>query len=200
MLPEQPLTTAFFGVSGAGKGTQAELLENYLRAHDSAREVLRPEMGKLARAFMDTGTAFAEHAKRILARGGLLPSFIPIYLLTTFLNEQCTGSEHVILDGVSRRAMQAQALDEMMRLLERKPLRAIVLNVSMESAKQRLLLRGRYDDTDEAIEQRFSWYEENVVPSYQELEKLGWNVFHIDGEPDIETIHKNILSVLGLEK
>ena len=78
---------------------------------------------------------------------------------------------------------------------------AVVLTLSPKSAKERLIARGRYDDAkDEIIASRFSWYEEQVVPAINELRTLGWHIDEIDGEPDMETIQKNILSVLGLSQ
>ena len=195
----QPITVAFFGISGSGKGTQAVLLEEYLKEKGAAHGVVRPEMGSLLRAFMESGTSLAEHTKTIVNSGGLVPSFIPIHMLTSVLNEQFDGSQHVILDGTCRRPDQSRAADDMMRLWGRDNLHVITLTLSPESAKARLIARGRVDDAkDEAIASRFAWYEEHVVPSMKELGALGWTIHEIDGEPDIPTIHRSILSALGL--
>ena len=115
------------------------------------------------------------------------------------LNEQFDGSQHVILDGTCRRPDQSRAADDMMRLWGRDNLHVITLTLSPESAKARLIARGRVDDAkDEAIASRFAWYEEHVVPAMEELRTLGWAVHEIDGEPDVETIHKSILSALAI--
>jgi len=194
-----PLTVAFFGISGSGKGTQAVLLEDYLKEKDSAHGVVRPEMGSLLRAFMESGTSLAEHTKAIINSGGLVPSFIPIHMLTSVLNEHFDGSQHVILDGTCRRPDQSRAADDMMRLWGRNNLHVITLTLSPTSAKARLIARGRVDDAkDEAIASRFAWYEEHVVPAMEELRTLGWIIHDIDGEPDVETIHKSILSALDI--
>ena len=193
------ITVAFFGISGSGKGTQSEFLENYLHTKDPERRVVRPEMGNLLRTFMHSETSLAKHTGEILSAGGLVPSFIPIYLLTDVLNKEFDGTQHIILDGTCRRPDQSRAVDEMMRLWKREDLQGIVLGLSKESAKKRLLARGRFDDAkDEVLNSRFQWYEEHVVPSVEELRKLGWSIHEIDGEPDAETIHNNILKALGL--
>ncbi len=195
----QPITVAFFGISGSGKGTQVELLEKFLKEKDSARPIVIPNMGNLLRAFMETGSSLAKKTGEILHAGGLVPSFMPIYMLTGYLNEHFTGAEHLLLDGTCRRPDQSRAVDDMMKSWDRQNLTAIVLTLTPESAKARLVARGRFDDAkDEAIASRFAWYKEHVVPSIVELNKLGWNVIEIDGEPDIESIHKNILSALTL--
>jgi len=199
MAIQKPVTVAFFGISGSGKGTQCVLLEDYLKKKDTSRLVVRPEMGDLLRRFMQSGTSLAKHTGDIVNSGGLVPSFIPIYMLTGVLNEKFTGNEHLILDGTCRRPDQSRAVDEMMKLWKRENLQAIVLTLTKESAKKRLIARGRVDDaTDQALNSRFAWYEEHVVPSFEELRELGWKIHKIDGEPDVQTIHKNILSTLGI--
>jgi adenylate kinase family enzyme len=195
----QPITIALFGISGSGKGTQAELLEKFLKEKDSARGVVRPEMGNLLRSFMQTGTSLATYTGDIVKAGGLVPSFMPIYLLTGELNRSFDGTQHVILDGTCRRPDQSRAANDMMRLWGREDLRIITLALTPESAKKRLELRGRFDDAKpEAIAARFAWYQEYVVPAMEELKDLGWKLHEIDGEPDVPTIHQNILKVLQL--
>lgn len=196
-----PLCVAFFGISGSGKGTQAEFLEKYLQDTDSSCHVIRPEMGSLLRAFMKSGTSLAQKTGELMAAGNLVPSFIPVYLLTGDLNTTFDGTQHVILDGTCRRPDQSRAADDMMRLWGMTQLHAIVLNLSKDSAKERLVARGRYDDAkDDAIENRFAWYQEHVVPSIEELRSLGWTIHDIDGGPDMDTVHKNIISALGLTR
>jgi len=195
----EPLTVAFFGISGSGKGTQAELLEKYLKENDAAHGVVRPEMGNLLRAFMQSGTSLAQKTGEIVSSGGLVPSFMPIYLLTGMLNQSFDGSQHLILDGTCRRPDQSRAADDMMRLWGRTNLHVLSLELTPASAKERLIARGRADDAkDEAIANRFAWYEEHVVPAMKTLEECGWTIHHIDGEPDVETIHTNILATLKL--
>ena len=195
----QLLSVAFFGISGSGKGTQCALLEDYLKEKDPARGVVRPEMGNLLRAFMQSGTSLSKYTDEIVSSGGLVPSFIPIYLLTEELNKSFDGTQHVILDGTCRRPDQSRAADDMMRLWKRDNLQAVNLTLSREAAKGRLIARGRADDaTEKALNSRFAWYEEQVVPAINELKNLGWTIHEVDGAPDIETVHKNLISVLGL--
>lgn len=195
----EPITVVFFGISGSGKGTQAELLEKYLRDNDPARGVVRPEMGNLLRTFMQSGTSLAQKTGEIVSAGGLVPSFMPIYMLTGMLDKNFNGEQHLVLDGTCRRPDQSRAVDDMMKLWGRKNLHVLSLELTPESAKARLIARGRADDAkDEAIANRFTWYKEQVVPALDTLAECGWTVHRIDGEPDVETIHKNILSVLKL--
>jgi adenylate kinase family enzyme len=193
----ESISVALFGIAGSGKGTQADLLEKYLKKDGAA--VVRPEMGVLLRTFMQTGTSLAQKTNEIVTAGELVPSFIPIHLLTGMLNDTFDGTQHVILDGTCRRPDQSRAANDMMRLWGRTNLHIVELTLTPESAKKRLALRGRSDDADDdVIAARFAWYKEQVVPSIDELKSLGWAYHEIDGEPEIEVIHKNILSTLSL--
>ncbi|MCE9541175.1 nucleoside monophosphate kinase [Candidatus Kaiserbacteria bacterium] len=196
----EPLTVTFFGISGSGKGTQVALLENYLKENDSARPVVRAEMGAMLREFMKGDSELAKRTKSIVDAGGLLPSFMPVFMLARLLEPSFKGDEHLILDGTPRRPTQAEMVDENVRFYGRTNLQAVSFKLSKEEAKRRLAARGtgRADDTDEAMQVRFSWYEEHVVPSIDKLRELGWTVHEIDADLDVETIHKNILSALKL--
>ena len=195
----EPITVALFGISGSGKGTQADMLEKFLNRENPKRGVARAEMGALARTFMKTETPLAKRAGDIVSAGGLLPSFIPIYLLVKTLNESFTGDEHLILDGTCRKPFQSMIANEIVDFYGRKAKHAIMLELGKETARARLLSRGRHDDaTEAALERRFAWFTQDVIPSFKTLEECGWATHTISGEPDIETIHKEVLSALGL--
>lgn len=197
----QPLTLTFFGISGSGKGTQADLLTRFLEEKDPSRKVLRMEMGAELRAFMQGESELAKRTREVLDSGGLLPSFMPTYILTRFLDAKYSGTEHIVLDGTPRRSTQSELVDETVRFLGRETPQAIVLELSAESARARLLGRGsaRADDAKEdAMQKRFAWYREHVLPSVATLEKLGWTIHRVDGEPSIEAIHQEILKRLAL--
>ena len=193
----EPVTVAFFGISGSGKGTQADMLENFFEKEDPKRGVVRAEMGALARSFMKTNTSLAKRAGEILSAGGLLPSFIPIYLLVDVLNKSFAGEEHMILDGTCRKPFQSMVADEIVEFYGRKEKHAIMLKLSKETARERLIARGRHDDaTEAALERRFAWFEKDVLPAYDTLREHGWNMHEIDGNRAIEVIHKDILAAL----
>jgi adenylate kinase family enzyme len=195
----KPLCVVFFGVSGAGKGTQAELLTSYLSTHDAARKAVHIEMGALLRAFTDGPTALGTRSKQVMERGELLPTFVPIYVLSTFIDKALSGNEHLIIDGVARKAGQAKMLVEMLDFYGYADRHVVTLELSREVAKERLHARGRSDDaTDEAIEKRFAWYEENVRAAIAVFSDAGYIINSIDGSPSVEAIHSEILNTLAL--
>lgn len=194
----RPLAIMFFGVSGSGKGTQAILLAEQLKKKDT-RKVVRAEMGALLREHIKTDSSLARGVEKIVSAGSLVPSFVPAYLLADYLSKNYTGEEHLILDGVARRPIQSKLDHQMVRFYGKPELHSIVLELSKESARERLLARGRHDDAEEeAIDRRFGWYEAQVVPSINMLERLGWKTHRIDGDRSVEAIHKDIVERLGL--
>lgn len=193
----EPITVLFFGPSGAGKGTQVQMLMDALKKRED-RRIVYVEMGALLREQIAGGGYTSELTNEIVSNGRLMPSFMPIYLMTRRLVEQFTGKEHIIADAVVRRIAQAESFDDAMQFYNRKPYHVVLIELSEDSIVKRLLARGRNDDTEERIRRRIEWYKADVLPALQVLKERGATVHHIDGEPDVETIHKNILSALGL--
>lgn len=193
-----PLTVLFFGSQGAGKGTQVQMLVDYLQSR-SDRKILRIDMGQELRNLRDTGTYAGKLTGEIIDNGIRIYDFMAIYLQTKKLADNFTGKEHIIADGLARGDDQTRGFDDMMTFFKREnDFQIINLVISDDSAVKRLLARGRNDDTEEAIRRRLAWTKTDVLPQLELLKSRGRIVREIDGEPDIETVHKNILQVLGL--
>ena len=187
----------FFGISGSGKGTQAELLKKYL-VETGGHEVLYVETGKLFRAFMEGGSHAAGQVRQVLSEGKLLPAFLPVWIWTEYLVKNFTGKEDLIFDGVSRREEEAPILDSALQFYGFKKLFVIFLDVSHEEARGRMLKRGRYDDTHEKIEERFAWYERDVLSAIKYFKKNPNYIFlDINGEGTVSKIHKDIVEQVG---
>ena len=194
-----PLTVLFSGPSGAGKGTQVQMLIEALKKRDG-REVVYIEMGALLRAQIAEGGYTSKLTDNIVSNGALMPAFMPIYLMAKHLVEHFTGDQHIVADAVVRRMSQAEAFDDAMRFYGRNQYHVVAIELSEDSIVKRLMARGRSDDTEEKIRRRIGWYKEEVLPTLKLLEERGATMHHIDGEPDVNTIHKNILSALGLSQ
>lgn len=185
----------FYGKSGSGKGTQAQLLIQYLESQ--GQSVLYIETGKLFRDFVATNTTFsAQRTKSIIENGQLMPAFFPVYLWARELIENYDGTQHIILDGVTRRLEEAPILESALEFLQVDKKIVFTINLSDTSAMNRLLSRnqGRADDADpEKIQKRLDWYTENVNPVLDYYRKgTTISVIDIDGEPDVETIFEEI--------
>lgn len=192
-----PVTVLFFGSQGAGKGTQVKMLIDFLKSK-SDRGVISIDMGQELRNLRDSGTYAGKFTGKVIDAGDRMPDFMPIYLQTKKIVDDLTGTEHIVADGLARGPDQTHAFDEMMAFFKRDNFRIINLVINDETAVKRLLARGRNDDTEEAIRRRLSWTKTEVFPQLELLKSRGRVIHEIDGEPDTETIHKNILAALKL--
>ncbi|MEK7208321.1 MAG: nucleoside monophosphate kinase [Patescibacteria group bacterium] len=197
------MTFIFFGRSGCGKGTQAELLIKHLKRNDPAREVLSVETGRELRRFIDAFTAkenrSAELVKAVLDRGGLLPEFLPIWIWTKYFVEHVKGDEHWVLDGLSRRPSEAPVLDGAFKFYRREQPLVILMDVSRAWSLERLLARGRYDDSEAEINKRLDWFDEQVAPTIAFFRNNpDYRFITINGEQTIEEVHREIIKALAL--
>lgn len=194
----QPQTIIFFGPSGSGKGTQAKLIIEELKKKND-REIIYLETGQRFRDFSEEASFTAKKTKEIMKNGGLLPEFLPIWIWTEYFIRHISGDEHMILDGLSRRAHEAPILDSAIRFYKRERPQVISIDVSQEWAKERLLNRGRDDDNGKDIDSRINWYYENVIPAIEYFKNNPYYMVHsINGERSIEEVHQDIMKVLGM--
>ncbi len=192
-----PISVLFFGSQGAGKGTQVKMLMEYLRSK-SDRKIIHIDMGQELRNLRDTGTYGGKLTGEVIDAGHRMPDFMPTYLQTKKLVENLTGEEHVIADGLARGADQTRAFDDAISFFKCAPLQIVSVELSEKSVITRLLARGRNDDTEEGIKNRLGWYKTDVLPQLAMLRERGRKIHVIDGEPDTETIHKDILAKLSI--
>lgn len=192
-----PISVLFFGSQGAGKGTQVKMLEEYL-ASKSDRKIVHIDMGQEFRNLRDTGSFAGKLTGEVIDGGGRMPDFMAVYLQTKKLVEGLTGEEHVVADGLARGPEQTAAYDDAMRFFKRDDFIVISIELSEESVIKRLLARGRNDDTEEAIRKRLGWTKTDVMPQLDLLRSRGRQIIAVDGEPDVDTIHKEILAKLQL--
>jgi len=192
-------TLILFGRSGSGKGTQANLLLDYFKQKDPERKVLYMETGAKLREFAELQSYTAELTREIMEKGGLMPEFMPIKLWADFFINNFTGEEHLLLDGLARRPHEAPILDAALKFYKRENPTLVVINVSREWAIERLLGRGRVDDTLEDIKSRVEWYDTNVVPAVEYFRNNGrFTVLDINGERPKEEVYQEIVSRLNL--
>jgi len=194
-----PQTFIFFGPSGSGKGTQAKLLIDELKKREPERQVLYIETGQKFREFAEEASLAAEETKKIMQSGGLLPEFLPVWIWSEYLVRHVSGEEHMILDGLSRRAEEAPILDSAMKFYKRESPFVISIELSRKTAGERLLNRKRADDTNLDIEKRLDWYDENVLPAINYFKNNPYyKFFAVNGEQSIEEVHKEILGKIGI--
>ncbi len=119
---------------GAGKGTQARMLEETFG-------FVQLSTGDLLRAAVAAGTDAGKQAKAVMEAGDLVSDEIVIAILRDRLNDPDTR-KGVILDGFPRTTVQAQALDTLLRETGQKVNAAISLDV--DDAAMVTRISGRF--------------------------------------------------------
>ena len=171
----------FLGAPGAGTGTQAELpCHTYSYLHLSTAELLRKEI--------EMNTILGNHVKNIINRGELVSDELVLKIVKQNLDEDNKGW---ILDGYPRNLSQVNSLNEV--LLEiNQPLEVVFyLDIPEEVLINRLLLRGRKDDTEETIRTRVDIYKKTTEPLIQYFEELSL-LEYIDADRDLKSISSDI--------
>ncbi len=194
-----PKTFIFFGPSGAGKGTQAKILIDYLKKVDPEKKTLYIETGQRFREFITEASFTATQTNEIIEKGGLLPEFLPIWIWSEYFVKHVSGDEHMILDGLSRRAHEAPILNSAMKFYKREKPFVIYIQVSRDWARERLLERDRGDDKIDQIEKRLDWFEKNVIPAMEYFkDNEFYNFITVNGEQSIVEVNKELMTKIGM--
>ncbi len=190
----------FIGQSGAGKGTQAALFQEKVRALYPTDEILHLETGAIFRAFSATDSYTATQTKALMDEGKLPPAFIGIHVWSHELISQYTGQSFVFIDGTPRVSSEVPVLISAAEFYGWK-LHVIFLSVGDAWSNERLIGRGRPDDLDgHDRAERIAWFHANVMPAIDMLKASpDVDFLEINGERTIDEIHKDICDRLGLE-
>lgn len=179
-----------FGPPGAGKGTQAKLIEERLGYPKLAT-------GDIFRAAIKNETELGKKVKSILDRGELVPDETVVGLVKETIESEPYNKKGYVLDGFPRTVNQAEQFD---RLLEEKGQqvdRFIFLKVPEGELVRRISSReeNRADDTPEKIRHRLDIYHKETEPVkeyYNNQSKLK----NVDGVGDVEEIFTRIRKTL----
>ena len=167
------------GVAGAGKSMQGKLLaDEHGYAWISTGEILR---------VLVTGKRRQE-----MLEGKLLSDEEVVNILDKVL-ELIDTTQEFVLDGFPRTVPQA---DWLIRQAEqgRFTFSAVVhLAASEDVVRQRLVDRGRVDDTEEAITKRFDEYHTVTLPIIDHFKKEGIHVYDIDAAQTPREVHDAIV-------
>lgn len=173
----------FTGVAGSGKSVQGKMLADHLGLPWlSTGEFLR---------MMISG----DRRKDMLA-GKLLEDKEIIAIVQRIFNVIDIRHEF-ILDGFPRSIAQVDWLLNQEKHGQLKITAVVHLVANKESVKKRLLERGRQDDTENAIKERFSEYTGTILPILEHFKKANIAVYDINAEQSVDSVQEDIRSVIN---
>ena len=212
----------FLGPPACGKGTQTNMLSEYLKLpHIDTGSLLRAEIaketeeGKIAKSFIDKG------------------QLVPIDLVATIIGKKLSSSEcskGYVLDGYPRSLEQAEKLDIINSEVDAEnkvDFRAIYFDIDMQILLERIIyrqscpvcgeiynkkfkpskvenkcdkcnvdLKTRDDDNEEIAKKRFETYFEQTAPLIKFYEKKGV-LRKIDANGTIEEVWERLLKAVN---
>lgn len=190
-----PQALIFFGPQGSGKGTQLENVSRLLAARDIA--VTTIQTGEVFRALASSDTPAAKQIGACLAAGQFVPTAITNTLVIQALLDRWSPNRHVLFDGYPRTLTQAKTLIEVLEFFVCEGIAVLHLDVPDTVVEERMLERGRTDDTPELIAKRLALYHEETQPVLKFLQQQPSVTVHtFDGSQSIEAVEAAIAEEL----
>ncbi len=206
------------GAPGAGKGTQARLLQE-------RRGIPQISTGNMFREMKNADTPLAHEVQSIMASGKLISDDLTYKIVRERTSKPDTAGTY-LLDGYPRTAVQADQL-EGLATEQGKTIRAIEVDVSRDELLKRLtgrrscpvcgeiyniyskppkvdgfcdlhsdaVLDQRADDSEEKVTVRLATYDELTRPLLDYYERSG-RLKKIDGTGEIEDIYREIEGIV----
>jgi adenylate kinase len=202
------------GAPGAGKGTQARLLQE-------RRAIPQISTGDMFREMKTLDTPLAREVQEIMASGKLVSDDVTYRIVEERTSRPDIDGSYV-LDGYPRTAVQAEQLEELARE-QGKEIEAIEVDVPKEELIRRLTGRRscpvcgeiyniyskppkvdnvcdfhpdtqlvhRSDDNEESVRTRLETYEENTAPLIDYYNRTG-RLKKVDGTGEVEEIYREL--------
>ncbi len=204
------------GAPGAGKGTQARLLEE-------RRGIPQISTGDMFREMKNSDTPLAKEVQAIMAAGKLVPDEVTYRIVKERTERE---RDSYILDGFPRTAGQAEMLETLAKE-QGNEIEAILVDVPLDKLEKRMTgrrscsvcgeiyniyykspkvdntcdlhpevqLNHRADDTEEKVKVRLTTYQEQTKPLIDYYENTG-RLERVNGEGDVEDIYREIDKVI----
>lgn len=178
----------FLGPPGAGKGTQAQALAKELQIpHVSTGDILRQALS--------ARSPLGIKAQDYMDRGELVPDRLVQDMVEERLHQSDANSGW-ILDGFPRTVSQAEFLDGLLQKLGQGQVQVVNLDVPDDILIERLLGRGRPDDTEDVIRRRLEIYHADTAPLigfYRDRQQL----VYVNGNQSLESVNTDLHQVVA---
>jgi adenylate kinase len=207
------------GAPGAGKGTQARLLQERLN-------LPQVSTGDMFRALKEAHTPLAAEVRALMAAGQLVPDDVTIRVVRE-RTAQPDCRNGYILDGFPRTPAQAAMLEKL-AAEQGKQIQAIEIQVPLELLAKRMVgrrncpvcgeiyniygkpprldnvcdfhpeaqLLQRADDNADTVQARLTTYEEQTRPLLDYYKAAGW-LHVVDGTGEPEAIYNDIVATVS---
>jgi adenylate kinase len=207
-----------FGPPGAGKGTQANYIADYLSLY-------KISTGDLLRKEIQSKTELGKKIKSLINKGSFVSDQIINDLVENILSTKSINNR-LIFDGYPRNLPQARNLDLLLKKHEQKILCVFSLSVNKKTIIKRIVgrqvcskcgkifneffqpstlknhscgdtyLSKRSDDNEKIIISRFDTYINKTLPilEFYKKQKL---LYEINGEAEISAIYKEIMRIIA---
>ncbi|GAD82515.1 adenylate kinase [Nocardia asteroides] len=180
------MRVVLLGPPGAGKGTQAVLLSEKLG-------VPHISTGDLFRANISQQTALGREAQKYMDAGDLVPSDVTNRMVEARVAEP-DAANGFVLDGYPRTVDQADALKKILEHNGTALDAVLCFVVAEDTVVERMLARGRADDTEDVIRNRLRVYREETEPLLEYYDGL---VVTVDGIGEVDEVNTRALKALG---
>lgn len=209
----KPLNLLFFGPSGSGKGTQAEIIAKEYN-------LKRLQSGAILRKWAKEKTAFGKKVQEAMNEG-----FVPsewIFKITKEELNKVDRNQGLMLENFSRMLPEIKNLYNVLSELDRKLDYIFLINISDEEAIRRMIKRGtcrecekvvvlesgveelvcpdcggtikkRKDENIESIRKRLSDYH-NKTSEVLDYVRENDRIIEINGEQLVENVSKDIIN------
>jgi adenylate kinase len=200
------------GAPGAGKGTQARLLQE-------RRSIPQISTGDMFREMKGSDSPLAREVQAVMAAGQLVSDDLTFQIVKERTSREA-GS--YILDGYPRTAVQAADLEELAKAQGRE-IQVLLIDVPLDDLEKRMTgrrscpvcgeiyniyfrppatdgfcdfhpetkLDHRADDYEEKVKVRLATYEEKTKPLIDYFEKTG-RLQRVDGTGSVESIYSGL--------
>ncbi len=213
------LNLILLGPPGAGKGTQAERLQDDFR-------LLYVSTGNMLRAAVEEGTELGRQAKAVMDRGELVPDDVIIGVIVEKVGAE-DAQDGFLLDGFPRTVTQAEALEGALSELGRSLTAALLIDVDDDDVVRRISGRRvcqkanhvyhvdtnrpkhdnvcdidgsrliqRDDDREDTVRTRLKVYHEQTAPLVEFYEERGI-LKRFDGTRSPTEVHDHIRATLA---
>lgn len=207
------------GAPGAGKGTQARLLQE-------RKNIPQISTGDMFREMKNANTPLAREVQETMAAGKLISDELTYQIVKDRTSRDDTKGNY-ILDGYPRTAVQAEQLEELAKE-QGKEISAILVDIPKDELMKRLTgrrscpvcgeiyniyskppkddnvcdfhpetqLNHRADDNEESVATRLATYDAQTKPLVDYYENSG-RLEKVSGEGELEEIYSEIEKLIG---